>query len=686
MTIRLEAGRVNFYRVCSRQYCWEIEIPLFVGVGTARFTSAIANQGVAAVLVVVIAGLANYFLQQQRIRRMQQESAQREREKRTAETLAAGQTRRLADIYAASGQALEAEGDYAGALLWFSKALGEEPSDSARAGTHRQRLVSLRQRMPSMPLLLAHAGGVNSAAFSHDGRRMVTASDDRTAQVWDAATGEPIGPPLNHSNRVLHAELSADGGRVLTLNASGLAQLWSQLGSAPTAASLEYDGRFTLVAFSPNGRQLMTVTDGSEALLWETSSRRWRFKLKHAGRILCAAFSADGRFVATGGQDQSARVWNTDTGQLITTAMEPEGEVTHLAFSPDGRRLATAAGARARIWSASGGDAALFLLHHDARVMSLGFSPEGSRILTSSADLSARQWDAITGEALGSPARHPGAVRQAVFSPDGRCIATACGERVQVWNARTFKLIPPVFIHNAPVREVRFSPSGHGLLTASADGTARWFALEAGLESPSAEESNRPSSTGRDSGPKVGDPRGALTDEEWARWAQACSGRHVSSAEQIEPLPAESLRKLWVLLREKSPAHFDSPDRVLWHPRAAEACEEAGDWFGANFHWAQALTLRPGEARFRAGRERAARQQALLEAKASAERGTRNAERGISDSALTVPRSAFPLAARAGLLDLSSHYNAALGKTWLPNRLAASGPLQEAINAGYVLY
>lgn len=604
----------------------------------------------AAVLVVVAAALANYFVQQRRVNEAKREQAQQENETRIYKEVGADKSRRLTDVYAVTAQALEVDGDYFGALLWFSKALREEHGDSARTEAYRQRLASLWQRTPAMSALLAHTGGLNAAAYSGDGRRLVTASDDRTAQVWDAVSGEPVGDPLSHSSCVLRAELSADGERALTLTDDGAVHLWSQLAGGPVAARLDHEGRFTLASFSPNGRQLITVTDGAEALIWETSSRRLRFTLKHRAQILCAALCADGRFVATGSADQTAQVWDTETGQPISPALTHENPVIRLAFSPDGRRLATVGGARARVWSARSGEPALFVLRHDAAITSLAFSPDGKQILTAGEDTTVRVWDAIIGAPLAPPLRHPAAVRQAVFSPDGRFIAAVCGDRVQVWSARTFEMLLPVLIHNAAVREVQFSPAGHRLLTASADATARVFELE------------RRSQTRR--------PETPFRDGDWPAWVQLWSGRQISSHEQITPVAAESLRRLWAELRKKSPRSFDSPELPAWHQQVAEACEKSQDWFGAEFHWQQALALHPGEERFRAGHERAARELARSEVAT-----VRREE---------LPRRipARPADARAPLLDLSAHYNAALTETWLPTTVAASGNDLSALPRG----
>jgi hypothetical protein len=73
---------------------------------------------------------------------------------------------------------------------------------------------------------MRHEGEVNTAAFSPDGTRVLTASADRTARLWDAASGAPMGEPMRHGGRVNTAAFSPDGRRVLTASADGTARLW----------------------------------------------------------------------------------------------------------------------------------------------------------------------------------------------------------------------------------------------------------------------------------------------------------------------------------------------------------------------------------------------------------------------------------------------------------------------------
>ena len=96
------------------------------------------------------------------------------------------------------------------------------------------------------PLLLTvplrHEGALHSAQFSPEGQRVVTASDDGTAQLWDAATGKPTGKPMKHDGAVNYAQSSPDGQRVVTASKDNTARLWDAMTGKPIGDPMKHDG------------------------------------------------------------------------------------------------------------------------------------------------------------------------------------------------------------------------------------------------------------------------------------------------------------------------------------------------------------------------------------------------------------------------------------------------------------
>ena len=139
--------------------------------------------------------------------------------------------------------------------------------------------------------------------FSPDGSRLITGSTGSRARLRDAATGQPIGKPLEHQGWVNLARFSPDGKIVVTGSLDRTARLWDAKSGAPLAAPLLHDYPLTSVAVSPRGDVVATACGDSLLLLWDTTGLPLGVPLKHPKSVLCEAFSADGKILATGCAD-----------------------------------------------------------------------------------------------------------------------------------------------------------------------------------------------------------------------------------------------------------------------------------------------------------------------------------------------------------------------------------------------
>ncbi len=271
--------------------------------------------------------------------------------------------------------------------------------------------------------LAGHTQGVNSAAFSPDGSRIVTASWDTTARLW-ADDGTPLATLVGHTNRVFLATFSADGSRIVTASGDGTARLWAADGKA-LATLVGHTREVASAAFNPDGSRIVTASGDGTARLWATDGTLVASLAGHADAVASATFSPDGSRILTVSDDNMARLWAADGTTVATLAGHcPKDKnfgllrcsVTSAAFSPDGSRIVTASGdGTARLWSADGTLVAT-LAGHTYAVTSAVFSPDGSRIVTASGDRTARLW-AEDGNLLATLEGHTGWVASASFNP-----------------------------------------------------------------------------------------------------------------------------------------------------------------------------------------------------------------------------------------------------------------------------
>jgi WD40 repeat protein len=324
--------------------------------------------------------------------------------------------------------------------------------------------------------LRGHSGPVKAAAFSPDGQRVLTSSEDQTARLWDAFTGQLLAELRGHSQAVLAAVFSPDGQWVLTASGDQTARLWDAFAGKLLAELRGHSGPVTAAAFSPDGQRLLTASGDRTARLWSVTTRAPLAMLHgHSGYVKAASFSPDGQKFLTASGDQTVRIWDTVTGKLLATLRGHSGSVKTATFSHDGQRVVTASGDRtARIWDAPTGTPLAALRGHSGPVKAATFSPDGQRVLTASGDQTARLWDAMTGAPLAILHGHSGSVKAAAFSPDGQRVLTTSNDRTaRLWDATIGAPLATLRGHFDYLEAAAFSPDGQQVLTASSDQTAR---------------------------------------------------------------------------------------------------------------------------------------------------------------------------------------------------------------------
>jgi WD40 repeat protein/tetratricopeptide (TPR) repeat protein len=355
------------------------------------------------------------------------------------------------------------------------------------------------------------------AVFSPDSRFVATTSQDRTARVWDAATGAPLIPPLKHDKGLRQVEFSPDGRRLLTVSEDNVVGLWNVQMGKPLLSPLRPVGKVHRVCFSPSDPWLLVVANDMTQM-WEVEpAEPRRVAVDIAYLYDSGAFSPGGRWLTTTkepGQpaengkptreDGEARVWDSQTGRAVTPPLKQRGKIVQIAFSRDAQQVLTGTEMNSgkprpqetefRVWSATTGQPLSPAWKVSGTVVLSLFSPDGRRLLFScdrtsrNPDGSPRDpagethvWDARTGAPVGRLTKHGGPVARAVFSPDSRYVATAGPDaEVRVWNAATGDPVTPPLRHPERVSHISFSPDGRLVVTAGSDRMVRFWEADTG--------------------------------------------------------------------------------------------------------------------------------------------------------------------------------------------------------------
>jgi hypothetical protein len=141
---------------------------------------------------------------------------------------------------------------------------------------------------------------------------VVTASEDKTARVWDAATGKAIGEPMRHDEEVNSAQFSADGQRIVTVSRDNAARVWDAATGKAIGEPMRHDEKVNSAQFSADGQRVVTASWDKTARVWDAATGKAIGEpMHHDNLVYSAQFSADGQQVATALGDRTVRVWDT---------------------------------------------------------------------------------------------------------------------------------------------------------------------------------------------------------------------------------------------------------------------------------------------------------------------------------------------------------------------------------------
>ncbi|MCI0684621.1 MAG: protein kinase [Gemmataceae bacterium] len=335
--------------------------------------------------------------------------------------------------------------------------------------------------------LTGHTSPAYRPAFSPDGKRLASGSENGGLRVWDVTTAQEVMSLIDTGQPVWDVAYDAEGQRLASSDAAGMIKVWDAQGKQIASFAGHAQG-VNQIAFSPDGKRLATASLDGACKIWDPDNWKEIRALSANGKTFAAvAWSRDGKLLAAG-DDAQVVVWNADSYEVLH-ALQTPGKAL-VAFSADGSTLLTArhdclkgqqhaftrwdvktGTVQATCKQLTFGSIAFYHLSADGRTVYLTHhQPDNPHV---------QALDAETGLVQFMPSGHLSSVHCIAFSPDGRTLATGSHDHtVRLWDLSEWKAgetQPPSRVmrsHTNAVGSLAFSPDGTLLATASAPGGA----------------------------------------------------------------------------------------------------------------------------------------------------------------------------------------------------------------------
>jgi WD40 repeat protein/tRNA A-37 threonylcarbamoyl transferase component Bud32 len=342
--------------------------------------------------------------------------------------------------------------------------------------------VEIRRASEPEPLRRwsAHRGGVTSVAFA--GEAIVTTGTAGDAALWDATTGRRLRTLTGGGDgRNLSAESDARARRIIMIASDSRGAVVH--GSNGVASRLppprSADHQLESARIDSAGTRAVLVDSNGNATLWDLDRRRIVAELRdHGLGQVQAAFSSDG-LLATLDERGAIRVRDARTGSLLRLLARPPGRPGPIAFTPDGRLVATSRGGELDAWDAHAPVEQAELVGHANQTRRIDYLGDGATAVTGSRDGDLRVWDTASGRELRHiDGAHAGRVQWVAASSDGARIASTGDDGLaRIWDARDGRLLHTLAGHDVPVLGAVWLAGG-ALATAGTDGTIRVWTAE----------------------------------------------------------------------------------------------------------------------------------------------------------------------------------------------------------------